>query len=304
MEEEVTTMSQLLEVLGTRYPVIQGPIGQLNDPKMVAAVSEAGGFGMLALGFVQDIEKIKQMVAQVKELTDKPFGANLMIAMNPNNDAILEVLAEAGIQTVTTSAGSPKKLYPKIKELGLKVLHVTLAAPLALKATEAGAEGVVVSGMESGGLRTTRPESTNLILIPLVCDMVDVPVVAAGGIADRRGYQAALALGAQGVQIGTAFLASEESPASQAWKEAIIGCGDGGTTLLPMGGMAMRTIVNPKLGELMAAGADLTKEYNMMNAYEAWSTGNFDLFPAGGGQISALIKEIKPVKDIIQGMVS
>jgi enoyl-[acyl-carrier protein] reductase II len=297
-------MSRLLEILGTKYPIIQGPIGHLNDPKMVAAVSEAGAFGMLALGFVTDLEKIRQMVAQVRELTDKPFGANLMIAMNPANEAILELLAEAGVKTVTTSAGSPKKIYPKIKELGMKVLHVALAAPLAAKAAEAGADAVVVSGAESGGLRTTGPESTNLILIPLVCDMVQVPVVAAGGIADRRGYRAAVALGAQGVQIGTAFVASEESPASRAWKEAIVGCGDAGTALLPLGGMAMRTIINPKLGRLMASGTDLNKEYNMGNAGKAWAAGDFDLFPAGGGQISALIKKIRPVKDIIQEMVS
>jgi enoyl-[acyl-carrier protein] reductase II len=133
--------------------------------------------------------------------------------------------------------------------------------------------------------------------------MVSVPVVAAGGIADRRGYRAALALGAQGVQIGTAFLASEESPASRAWKEAILGCGDAGTTLLPLGGMAMRTLINPKLGSLMASGGDLTKAYDMANASKAWTTGDFDLFPAGGGQVSALIKTIRPVKDIIEGMV-
>jgi enoyl-[acyl-carrier protein] reductase II len=208
------------------------------------------------------------------------------------------------VKTVTTSAGSPKKIYPKITDLGMKGLHVTLAAPLALKAADAGPDGVIVSGTESGGLRTTGPESTNMILIPLVCDMIDVPVVAAGGIADCRGYRAALALGAQGVQIGTAFLASEESPANQAWKEAIIACGDAGTMLLPMGRMAMRTIINPKLGELMAPGADLTQEYNMMNTGEAWITGNFDLFPAGAGQVSALIKKIRPVKEIIGGMVS
>jgi enoyl-[acyl-carrier protein] reductase II len=295
--------TNLLDILGCKYPIIQGPIGELNDPKMVAAVCESGAFGMLALGFVTDMGKVKKIIAEVRELTDKPFGANLMIAMNPNNEAILEVLAEAGIRTVTTSAGSPKKIYPKIKELGLKVLHVTLAAPLAVKAAEAGADGVVVSGTESGGLRTTGPESTNLILIPLVCDMVAVPVVAAGGVADGRGYRAALALGAQGVQIGTAFLASEESPASRSWKEAIIACGDAGTALLPMGGMAMRTIINPKLGKLMAAGADLSQEYNMMNAGKAWSTGDFDLYPAGAGQVSALIKKIRPVKDIIEEMV-
>ena len=294
----------LLDILGCKYPIIQGPIGELNNPKMVAAVSESGAFGMLALGFVSDVSKVRKMIDEVRELTDKPFGANLMIAMNPSNDAILEVLAEAGIKTVTTSAGSPKKIYPKIKELGMKALHVILAAPLAAKAAEAGADGVVVSGTESGGLRTTGPESTNMILIPLVCDLIDVPVVAAGGIADRRGYRAALALGAQGVQIGTALLASEESPASKSWKEAIIACGDAGTTLLPIGGMTMRTIINPKLANLMAAGADLTQEYNMMNASKAWTTGDFDLYPAGAGQVSALIKEIKPVKDIIEGIVT
>jgi len=271
---------------------------------MVAAVSEAGAFGMLALGFITDLAKIKQLIAEVKALTDKPFGANLMIAMNPSNEAILEVLAKEGIKTVTTSAGSPKKIFPKIKELGMKVLHVALAAPLAVKAAEAGADGVIVSGTESGGLRTTGPESTNMVLIPLVCDIVNVPVVAAGGIADCRGYRAALALGAQGVQIGTALLASEESPASRPWKEAIIACGDASTTLLPMGGMAMRTIINPKMGQLMASGADLNKEYNRMNAGQAWQKGDFDLFPAGAGQVSALIRKVKPVKEIIEEMVS
>jgi enoyl-[acyl-carrier protein] reductase II len=295
-------MTKLLEILGCEYPIIQGPIGHLNDPKMVAAVSEAGAFGILALGFITDTEKVRQMVNEVREITDKPFGANLMIAMNPNNEAILEVLATEGVKVVTTSAGSPKKIYPKIRELGLKGLHVALTAKLAEKATDA--DGIIVSGAESGGLRTNGPESTNLILVPVVCDMVDVPVVAAGGIADNRGYQAALALGAQGVQIGTALLTSEESPVPKAWKEAIISCGEAETTLLPVSGMAMRTIINPKLAELIASGVDLSQEYNMMDAHEAWSSGDFDLFPAGAGQISALIKEIRPVKDIIEGVVS
>jgi enoyl-[acyl-carrier protein] reductase II len=297
-------MNEITEMLGCKYPIIQGPIGALNDPKMVAAVSEAGAFGLIALGYASDMEEVKNTVAQIKDLTDKPFGANLMIAMNPNNEAILEILAEAGVKVVTTSAGSPKRIYPRIKELGMKGLHVALSAPLAVKATDAGVDAVVVSGTESGGLRTPGPESTNMILIPMVCDMVDVPVVAAGGISERRGYRAAIALGAKGVQIGTAFLASEESPASQAWKEAILGCGEAGTTRLPVGGMAMRTIINPKLKELMVAGADLTQEYNLMNAPQAWQDGDFDLFPAGAGQGSALIKKIKPIKDIIAEMVA
>ena len=287
-------MSEILDILGSKYPIIQGPIGELNDPKMVTAVSEAGGFGMLALGFIQDPETVKQWVAQIKDMTDKPFGANLMIAINPNNEAILEVLAEGGVRTVTTSAGAPNRIYPKIRELGMKGLHVALAASFAQKAAEAEVDGVVVSGMESGGLRGSGPESTNLILIPLVCDMIDLPVMAAGGIVDRRGYKASMALGAQGVQIGTAFLASEESPAAKAWKEAIIGCGDAGTALMPRGRMTYRAIINAKMAELLASGADITKEYREGSAGETF----------GAGQGSALIKKIKPVKDIIEEIVS
>ncbi len=298
-------MSELLKILGSRYPVIQGPIGELNDPKMVAAVCEAGGFGMLALGFTRDLGAIKKMITEVRELTDEPFGANLMIAMNPANEQILEILAEAGMKTVTTSAGSPKKIYPKIHALGMKGLHVALDFSFALKAAEAGADGLVISGCESGGLRTSNPESSNMVLIPLVCDHVKIPVAAAGAVADSRGYRAALALGAQGVQIGTRFLSAEESPASQAWKEAILNCPDGGTTLLPLGGMNVRIIINPRLTEKMNdSNIDLSQEYNMMNMGKAWRSGDFDLFPAGGGQVSASITEIKSVKDIIEEMVS
>lgn len=298
-------MSELLKILGSRYPVIQGPIGELNSPHVVAAVCEAGGFGMLALGFTRDLGAIKKMITEVRELTDKPFGANLMIAMNPANEQILELLAEAGVQTVTTSAGSPKKIYPKIHELGMKGLHVALDFSFALKAAEAGADGLVVSGCESGGLRTLNPESSNMVLIPLVCDHVKVPVAAAGAVADSRGYRAALALGAQGVQIGTRFLSAAESPAPRAWKEAIINCPEGGTTLLPLGGMNVRIIINPRLAEKMNdPDVDLSQEYSMMNMGKAWRSGDFDLFPAGGGQVSASITEIKSVKDIIEEMVS
>jgi enoyl-[acyl-carrier protein] reductase II len=297
-------MIDLLSVLGSRYPVIQGPIGELNSPKMVAAVCEAGGFGMLALGFVGDLEEVKRLVAGVRELTEKPFGANLMIMMNPKNEKILEVLAEAGVKTVTTSAGNPKQIYPKIHELGMKGIHVVLTFSNAVKAAEAGVDGLVVSGCESGGLRSSTPESSNMVLIPLVADHVSVPIAAAGGIADHRGYRAALALGAQGVQIGTRFLSAAESPACEAWKEAILGCADGGTTLLPQGPMCMRTLINPKLREKMSdPNVDLSKEYSLQNVGKAWTTGDFDLFPAGGGMVSALITESKPVKAIIEEMV-
>ncbi len=296
-------MSTLLEMLGCRYPIIQGPIGAMNSPRLTAAVCEAGAFGMIALGFSSP-EEARKLVEGVRELTDKPFGANIMI-MNPANPEILKILAEAGVKNVTTAAGSPAKIYPLIHDLGMKGLHVILALPHAVRVAGEGADGLVVSGSESGGLRSMGSESSTMVLVPLVTDHVKIPVVAAGGIADRRGYRAALALGAQGVQIGTRFIASEEAPAPKLWKEAILACSDGGTTLLPLKNVKMRVILNKKLVDLSADPTfDLSQEYNLMNAAKGMMSGDFDLFPAGAGQAAALIRDVKPVKAIIDEMVS
>jgi enoyl-[acyl-carrier protein] reductase II len=298
-------MNGLLEILRCKYPIIQGPIGALNSPRLVAAISEAGAFGMLALGFSSP-EEVKMLVNEVRQLTDHPFGANLMI-MNPANHEILKILKDAGVTAVTTSVGAPAKIYPPIHELGLHGLHVLLSLPHAVKACRDGVDGLVVSGAESGGIRSVASESSTMVLVPLVADHVNIPVVAAGGVADSRGYRAALALGAQGVQIGTRFIASEESPAPRAWKEAIVACGDGGTTLLPMKEMntKMRVIANKKMQDLSADPAmDIAQQYKFADAPQAWTTGNFDLFPAGAGEVAALIKEIQPVKAIIEEMVS
>ncbi|MBN1473835.1 MAG: nitronate monooxygenase [Syntrophaceae bacterium] len=296
-------MSNLLEMLGCSYPIIQGPIGMFNSPKMVAAVSEAGAYGMLALGFINNADEVKKIVDEVRDLTDKPFGANIML-INPNNAEILKVLADAGVKTVTTSVGSPKDVYPIIHGLGMKGIHVVLALPHALAAVKAGADALVVVGSEAGGLRSRNPESSTMVLVPLVADHVDVPIVAAGGIADSRGYKAALALGAQGVQVGTRFLASEESPASAQWKKAIVGCGDGGTDLIPALGMkvAQRIIVTPWVKEKMADPAvkNIADELEI----NPDQTGNYERGAFGAGQVSALIREIKPIREIVREMVS
>ncbi len=288
-------MNELLDMLGSKYPIIQGPIGALNSARQVAAVAEAGGFGMLALGFVSSVDEVKRMVEEVRELTDKPFGANIMI-MNPLCPEIVKVLADYGIKTIATSAGSPKSIYPVIHEHGMKGIHSVLSFHHAVRAVDAGVDGLVVSGSEAGGLRSTGPELSTMILVPLVVENVDVPVVAAGGIADSRGYRAALALGAQGVEIGTRFIASEESPAPREWKEMIVKAGDGSTTLISLGNMMMRVIMHPSF--------DASKDYSLLDALEGWTAPNFDLFPPGGGQVSALIRDIKPIKEIIEEMVS
>ena len=296
-------MSDLLKMLGCRYPIIQGPIGEMNSPKLVAAICEAGAYGMLALGF-SNAEKTKKLVNDVKALTGKPFGANLML-MNQANGEILDILAAAGVRTITTSAGSPKEVYKRIHELGMKGIHVALTLTHARRAEDAGVDGLVITGLESGGLRSKEPELTNMVLIPLVVDHVKVPVVAAGGIADSRGYRAVLALGAQGAQIGTRFLASAESTAHDKWKQAILDSTDGDIVILPLQKMNVRVIVTQKLKkEMQDPALDLSKVYDLKNLPKAWGTGDFDLFPASAGQVSALIKEVKPVREIIKEMVS
>jgi enoyl-[acyl-carrier protein] reductase II len=296
-------MSDLLKMLGCRHPIIQGPIGEMNSPKLIAGICEAGAYGMLALGF-SDAATTKKLVNEVKALTDKPFGANLML-LNQANMEILDILAASGIKTVTTSVGSPKEIYKRIHELGMKGIHVALTLTHAKRAEDAGADGLVITGLESGGLRSKDPELTNMVLIPLVVDHVKVPVVAAGGIADSRGYRAVLALGAQGAQIGTRFLASTESTAHEKWKQAILDSGDGDIVLLPLQKMNVRVIVTQKLKkEMQDPALDLSKVYDLKYLPKAWGTGDFDLFPASAGQVSALIKEIKPIQKIIEEMVS
>lgn len=296
-------MSTLLEMLGCRYPIIQGPIAAMNSPRLTAAVCDAGAFGMLALAFSSPGEA-RELADGVRALTDKPFGANINI-MNPANPEILKILAEVGVKVITTSAGSPAKIYPLIHDLGMKGFHLTLALLHAIRAAGESADGLVVSGSESGGLRSMGSESSTMVLVPLVADHVKIPVIAAGGIADRRSYQAALALGAQGVQLGTRLIASEEAPAPRVWKEAILACGDGGTTLVPLKNMKMRVIPNRRMMDVSVnQGTALSQEYNLTNAPKAWMSGDFDLFPAGAGQVAALIKEVKPVKAIIDEMIS
>ncbi len=297
-------MSDLLDMLGCRHPIIQGPIGSMNNPAMVAAISGAGAYGMLALGFMDNVQEVRRLVGKVQELTDKPFGANVVL-LNPLAGEILKFLAGAGVTTVTTSVGQPGKLYPFIHDLGMKGIHVVLSLAHAMKAEESGADGLVVVGGEAGGLRSTKPESSTMVLVPLVADNVSVPIVAAGGIADSRGYRAAFALGAQGVQVGTRFLVSTESTIHEKWKEAIIACGDGGTDLLPVRNMMTRAVVTPGIRKLMDdPSVDLAEEMRKVDRVGAWDAGDFDNAVAGGGQVSALIHDIKPVKEIIDEMVS
>ncbi|MBU0514461.1 MAG: nitronate monooxygenase, partial [Proteobacteria bacterium] len=213
-------LSRVTELLGCRYPIIQGAMGVICNPELVAAVSEAGGFGLLATAFAQDPGFVRDQVRATKRLTGKPFGANLFV-MNPLAAEFAEVLAEEGITAVTVSGGSPKTLVPKLDGLGLKYIAVVSTVKAAVGAAYLGVPAIVAEGSESGGVQGFGGPST-MVLTPAVVDAVEVPVIAAGGIGDSRGYRAALALGAEGVQVGTRFIATTECVAHQFYKKTIV----------------------------------------------------------------------------------
>jgi len=295
-------MKDISELLGSRYPIIQGAMGAICNPEMVAAVSEAGGYGVLATSFMSDPELLRSQIQAVRSLTDRPFGANLM-AMNPMSATFAEVLCEHGIRVVTTSAGSPKALLPLLKDRGVKVLHVVANVDNAIKAEEAGVDAVIVEGSESGGIQGYRGAST-IVLVPMVVDAVRIPVVAAGGIADSRGYRAAFALGAKGVQAGTLFIASQECIAHVNYKKALCDAKETDTILISRGKIRVRVVRTPLAEELIDKPIDEAFSFVPGSREEAWVKGDLDAYVLPAGQITGMIKEVKSVREIIEEMVS
>ena len=207
-------MNRITEMLGIKYPIIQGAMQDVAKVGLVAAVSNAGGLGVLASG--QDTpEQVREEIHKVKELTDKPFAVNLMF-LNKRAPEIVDVVIEEGVKIVTTGAGTPKLYMPKLKEAGIKVMPVIPNVKIAKKMEDLGVDAVIAEGMESGGHIGTMASQT---LWPQVVDAVNIPVIAAGGIADNRGVKAAMAMGAEGVQCGTIFSISKESPVGDNWKK-------------------------------------------------------------------------------------
>ena len=216
----------ITKLLGIKYPVFQGAMAQIARYQLASAVSNAGGLGIIASGGMSP-EQLREEIVNCKKYTDKPFAVNLMLMMHNINE-IIDVVIEEGVGIVTTGAGTPRKYMPKLKEAGIKVIPVIPSVKAAKKMEELGCDAVVVEGMEAGG---HVGESTTMALLPQVTSAVNIPVIAAGGIADGRGVAAAYCLGASGVQMGTVFLATEECPVSENYKNAIIEAVDTSTTL-------------------------------------------------------------------------
>ena len=291
-------------MLGIKYPIIQGAMQDVAKARLVAAVSNAGGLGVLASG--QDTpEQVREEIHKVKELTDKPFAVNLMF-LNKKVPEIVYVVIEEGVKIVTTGAGTPKLYMPKLKEAGIKVMPVIPNVKIAKKMEELGVDAVIAEGMESGGHIGTMTSQT---LWPQVVDAVKIPVIAAGGIADNRGVKAAMAMGAEGVQCGTIFSISKESPVGDNWKKVIIESKD--TSIGVIGtkmGVASRTVVNKKAKELYGLEDKMTDKlkFNQLldEAYrKAVYQDNVEDGIIFAGSVAGMIHESKSDAEIISDLM-
>jgi enoyl-[acyl-carrier protein] reductase II len=276
-------------------------MGVICNPELVAAVSEAGGFGLLATAFARDPEVVRDQAKATKELTGKPFGANLFV-MNPLASKFAEVLAEEGLKCVTVSGGSPKELIPMLHAMGIKVIVVVPTVDSARSVEAGGADAIVAEGSESGGVQGLRVSST-MVLVPAVVDAVNLPVIAAGGIGDSRGYRAAFALGAEGVQVGTRFIATKECIAHDHYKSAIAGAKETGTGLVDMGRFRIRAL-RTALVEKMLKGEEPTDRAFAGEAIEAsWLRGDLEAGVLPAGEIAGLIADVPAVKAVIDELV-
>lgn len=297
-------MNRITEVLGIKYPIIQGAMQDVAKAGLVAAVSNAGGLGVLASG--QDTpEQVREEIRKVKELTDKPFAVNLMF-LNKKVPEIVDVVIEEGVKIVTTGAGTPKLYMPKLKEAGIKVMPVIPNVKIAKKMEELGVDAVIAEGMESGGHIGTMTSQT---LWPQVVDAVKIPVIAAGGIADNRGVKAAMAMGAEGVQCGTIFSISKESPVGDNWKKVIIESKD--TSIGVIGtkmGVASRTVVNKKAKELYGLEDEMTDKLKFNQLLdEAYRKAVYQDDVENGiifaGSVAGMIHESKSAAEIISDLM-
>lgn len=297
-------MNRITEMLGIKYPIIQGAMQDVAKAGLVAAVSNAGGLGVLASG--QDApEQVCEEIHKVKELTDKPFAVNLMF-LNKRVPEIVDVVIEEGVKIVTTGAGTPKLYMPKLKDAGIKVMPVIPNVKIAKKMEDLGVDAVIAEGMESGGHIGTMTSQT---LWPQVVDAVKIPVIAAGGIADNRGVKAAMAMGAEGVQCGTIFSISKESPVGDNWKKTIIESKD--TSIGVIGtkmGVASRTVVNKKAKELYELEDKMTDKLKFNQLLdEAYQKAVYQDDVENGiifaGSVAGMIHESKSAAEIISDLM-
>jgi len=299
-------MNKINKLFKIQYPIIQGGMIWVSGWKLASAVSNNGGLGLLGSGSMYP-DVLRVHILKCKKATDKPFGVNIPM-LYPNLEEIIQIIIEEGVKIVFTSAGNPKKYTSYLKEKGITVVHVVSSLKFALKAQEAGVDAIVVEGFEAGG-HNGRDETTTLALIPMVKEKIDIPIIAAGGIATGAGMYAVMALGADGVQMGSRFVASEESSSHQAFKIKVIEAKEGDTQLTLKELTPVRLLKNKFYDDLVRL---YTKNPNVSDLKNLLGRGRAKKGMFGGdleegeleiGQVSSLIHQIKPVKDIIGDII-
>lgn len=297
--------TRVTDILGIEYPIIQGGMAWVAEHNLAAAVSNAGGLGIIGAGGAS-AEFVRDQIRQVKQATDKPFGVNIML-MNPEADAIAQAVAEEGVQVVTTGAGNPGKYMNMWKEAGVKVIPVVASVAMAKLMERGGADAVIAEGMESGG---HIGSTTTMALLPQVADAVAIPVIAAGGIADGRGFAAAFMLGAEAVQMGTRFVAAKESVVHQNYKDMLIKAKDIDSAVTGMStGHPVRSIRNKMTKEylrLEKEGADLMEleKLTLGSLRKAVVEGDVVNGTVMAGQIAGLIKKEQTCAEIINEIMA
>jgi enoyl-[acyl-carrier protein] reductase II len=296
-------MNKIRSLFSIEFPVIQAGMVWCSGWKLASAVSNAGGLGLIGSGSMYP-EVLREHIQKCKKATGKPFGVNVPL-LYPDIDKHIQVILEEGVKIVFTSAGNPKTWTSILKEKGIKVVHVVSSLKFAIKAEEAGVDALVAEGFEAGG-HNGREETTTFCLIPMVREAIKIPLIAAGGIGNGRGVLGAFALGADGVQIGSRFAASEESSAHINYKKSILQAGEGDTVLTLKSLTPVRLIKNKFYEEVKAAetkGAGAEELKNLLGkgrAKKGIFEGDLNEGELEVGQIAAAIKEIKPAGEILK----
>jgi enoyl-[acyl-carrier protein] reductase II len=287
--------TRVSDLLGIDYPIVQAPMGWIARSQLASAVSEAGGLGIIETSS-GELDAVRREIVAMRQLTDRPFGVNIA-QLFVRDPAIVDFVVEQGVRFVTTSAGDPRKYTAQLKAAGLTVFHVVPTLAAAMKAVDAGVDGLVVEGGEGGGFKNPR-DVASMVLIPLVASRVDVPVVAAGGIIDGRSMAAAFALGAEGVQMGTRMVSAAESPVHDNWKSAIVGAAETDTVFLNRfsrpGLRALRTERSERLER--SDHVDMTEFGSAMDLYFG---GDMEASLALTGQVAGRIEAVRTARDII-----
>lgn len=293
--------NRITELLGIEKPIIQAPMGWIARSQLASAVSNAGGLGIIETSS-GELDNIREEILKMRDLTDKPFGVNIAQAFvrDPN---IVDFVVAQGVKFVTTSAGNPMQYTSKLKEAGLTVFHVVPTLKSALKAIDAGVDGLIVEGGEGGGFKSPN-EVSSMVLLPLVASKVKVPIVAAGGITCGKTMAAAFALGAEAVQIGTRMVSATESPVHDNWKNAIVNAAETDTVLLnKFQSPALRALRTKKTTELEKK-FDQNVMMEFARVQELYFGGDMEASIALSGQVAGRIDAIKPVQQILDEMCS